>query len=137
MPAKRSRTPMSDQHKAALAEGRNQGRSVRRYLEALDAHKPKRGRKRTPDSMQKRLAKIETELASADPLRRLQLIQERIDLHAELESAGAKVDLTELEQEFVDAAKAYSERKKISYAAWRELGVEAAVLKRAGISRSS
>jgi hypothetical protein len=128
---------MSDQHKAALAEGRNQGRSVRRYLEALDAHKPKRGRKRTPDSMQKRLAKIETELASADPLRRLQLIQERIDLHAELESAGAKVDLTELEQEFVDAAKAYSERKKISYAAWRELGVEAAVLKRAGISRSS
>jgi hypothetical protein len=128
---------MSDQHKAALAEGRNQGRSVRRYLEALDAHKPKRGRKRTPDSMQKRLARIETELASADPLRRLQLIQERIDLHAELESAGAKVDLTELEQEFVDAAKAYSERKKISYAAWRELGVEAAVLKRAGISRSS
>lgn len=128
---------MSDQHKAALAEGRNQGRSVRRYLEALDAHKPKRGRKRTPDSMQKRLAKIETELASADPLRRLQLIQERIDLHAELESAGAKVDLTELEQEFVDAARAYSERKKISYAAWRELGVEAAVLKRAGISRSS
>jgi hypothetical protein len=137
MPAKRSRTPMSDQHKAALAEGRNQGRSVRRYLEALDAHKPKRGRKRTPDSMQKRLAKIETELVSADPLRRLQLIQERIDLHTELESAGAKVDLTELEQEFVDAAKAYSERKKISYAAWRELGVEAAVLKRAGISRSS
>jgi hypothetical protein len=128
---------MSDQHKAALAEGRNQGRSVRRYLEALDAHKPKRGRKRTPESMQKRLAKIEVELASADPLRRLQLIQERIDLHAELESAGAKVDLTELEQEFVDAAKAYSERKKISYAAWRELGVEAAVLKRAGISRSS
>jgi hypothetical protein len=128
---------MSDQHKAALAEGRNQGRSVRRYLEALDAHKPKRGRKRTPDSMQKRLAKIETELASADPLRRLQLIQERIDLHAELESAGTKVDLTELEQEFVDAAKAYSERKQISYAAWRELGVEAAVLKRAGISRSS
>ena len=55
MAAKRTRTPMSDEHKAALAEGRNQGRAVRRYLEALDAHKPKRGRKRTPDSMQKRL----------------------------------------------------------------------------------
>lgn len=137
MASKRTRTPMSDEHKAALAEGRNQGRSVRRYLEALDAHKPKRGRKRTPDSMKKRLAKIETELASADPLRRLQLIQERLDLQSELEAAGTKVDLTELEQGFVEAAKAYSERKGISYAAWRELGVEAAVLKRAGISRAS
>jgi uncharacterized protein YicC (UPF0701 family) len=127
---------MSDEHKAALAEGRNQGRAVRRYLEALDAHRPKRGRKRTTESIQKRLARIETELASADPLKRLQLIQERLDLQDELEHANAKVDLTELETEFVRAAADYSARKGISYAAWRELGVEAAVLKRAGISRS-
>lgn len=137
MATKRTRTPMSDEHKAALAEGRNQGRSVRRYLEALEAHKPKRGRKRTPESMQKRLDRIDVELASADPLKRLQLIQERLDLNDELEHAGTKVDLTELEAEFVGAAKAYSERKGISYSAWRELGVDAAVLKRAGISRSS
>ena len=127
---------MSDDHKAALAEGRNQGRAVRRYLEALEAHKPKRGRKRTPESMQKRLARIEVELASADPLKRLQLIQERLDLGAELEATSAKVDLTGLERDFVGAAKAYSARKGISYAAWRELGVEPAVLKKAGISRS-
>ena len=137
MPTKRNRTPMSDEHKAALAEGRNQGRSVRRYLEALDAHKPKRGRKRTSDSMQKRLDRIDTELASADPLKRLQLIQERLDLTAELEATGQTIDLSGLEQEFVDAAAAYSARKGISYAAWRELGVEPAVLKKAGISRSS
>lgn len=128
---------MSDEHKAALAEGRNQGRAVRRYLEALEAHKPRRGRKRTPESIQKRLRKIESELENADALKRLQLIQERLDLTAELETAEAKVDLSELEQGFVDAAAAYSARKGISYAAWRELGVDAAVLKRAGISRSS
>ncbi len=128
---------MSDEHKAALAEGRNQGRAVRRYLEALDAHKPKRGRKRTTDSMQKRLARIEVELPTADPLKRLQLIQERLDLQNELEQANTKVDLTELENEFVRAAADYSQRKGISYAAWRELGVEASVLKRAGVSRSS
>ena len=128
---------MSDEHKAALAEGRNQGRAVRRYLEALEAHKPKRGRKRTTDSMQKRLARIEVELPTADPLKRLQLIQERLDLQNELEQANTKVDLTELENEFVRAAADYSQRKGISYAAWRELGVEAAVLKRAGVSRSS
>lgn len=137
MATKRARTPMSDEHKAALAEGRNQGRAVRRYLEALEAHKPKRGRKRTPESVQKRLDRIDVELAKADPLKRLQLIQERLDLKTELETAGAKVDLTELEREFVSAAAAYSKRKGISYAAWRELGVEAAVLKRAGVSRGA
>lgn len=136
MATKRTRTPMSDEHKAALAEGRNQGRSVRRYLEALEAHKPKRGRKRTPESMQKRLDRIDTELATADPLKRLQLIQERLDLTTELEVAGAKVDLSELEDEFVKAAAPYSARKGISYSAWRELGVNAAVLKRAGVSRA-
>ena len=137
MATKRDRTPMSDEHKAALAEGRNQGRAVRRYLEALDAHKPKRGRKRTQESMQKRLDRIDVELVSADPLKRLQLIQERLDLKEELERAGQTVDLSGLEQDFVDAAAAYRRRKGISYAAWRELGVEPAVLKRAGVSRAS
>jgi hypothetical protein len=128
---------MSEAHKAALAEGRNQGRAVRRYLEALEAHKPRRGRKRSPDSMKKRLERVETELESADPLRRLQLVQERLDLQQALEAGETKVDLGELEQEFVAAAKPYSQRKGISYAAWRELGVEPAVLKKAGITRSS
>lgn len=137
MATNRSRSPMSEEHKAALAEGRNQGRAVRRYLEALEAHRPKRGRKRTPESIQRRIARIDGELETADALKRLQLIQERLNLNAELEAASTKVDLTDLEQEFVDAAGAYSARKGISYAAWRELGVEAAVLKRAKIRRSS
>jgi hypothetical protein len=136
MATKGTRTPMSDEHKAALAEGRNQGRTVRRYLEALDLHRPKRGRKRTRDSMQRRLERIEVELGSADPLKRLQLIQERLDLSAEVESLEAKVDLSGLEADFVTAAAPYSQRKGISYAAWRQLGVEPAVLKKAGISRS-
>ena len=42
---------------------------------------------------------------------------------------------TALEVDFVANAKGYSERKGISYAAWRELGVEPAVLKQAGVSR--
>ena len=55
-PTRRKKTAMSDAHKAALAQGRAAGnRAVRNYLEALEAHKPKRGRKRTPDSIKKRL----------------------------------------------------------------------------------
>src|SRR3546814_4180903 len=59
--------------RSALAEGRDQGRAVRRYLEALEAHKPRRGRKRTPDSIKRRLTAVDTEYASADPLKRLHL----------------------------------------------------------------
>ena len=126
---------MTDDHKAALAEGRTQGRVVRNYLEALEAHKPKRGRKRTPESMQKQLDRIEIEIPEADPLQRLQLIQKRIDLQAELDASGETVDLTGLEAGFVGAAKGYGERKGISYEAWRQLGVPAAALRAAGISR--
>lgn len=127
---------MTDEHKAALAEGRSQGRAVRRYLEALEANRPRRGRKRTPESIQRRLSEIETKLATADALSRLQLLQERMNLTSELSSKGDTVDLTELEAGFVESARGYGERKGISYAAWREAGVDAAVLKRAGISRS-
>jgi hypothetical protein len=126
---------MSAEHKAALAEGRAQGRAVRQYLEALEAHKPKRGRKRTPDSIAKRLDRIDVELVDADPMKRLELIQERIDLKAELDSTTNKVDMSALEAEFVKAAKPYSERKGISYAAFRAVGVPAATLRDAGISR--
>lgn len=126
---------MSDAHKAALAEGREQGRAVRRYLEALEANKPKRGRKRTPESMKRRLERIESELPSADPLKRLQLVQERMDLERQVETTAETVDLSALERDFVEAAAGYSARKGISYAAWRELGVPAPVLKAAGIGR--
>jgi hypothetical protein len=128
---------MSEAHKQALAEGREQGRAVRQYLEALEAHKPKRGRKRTPDSIQKRLATIEERVGSADPLARLQLVQERMDLQRELAASQQKVDLSALEKDFVGAARAYGDRKGITYAAWRESGVDPAVLKKAGIGRGA
>ena len=62
-PAKsRKKTPMSAEHKAALAKGREEGRVVRQYLEALESTKPRRGRKRTPESIRKRLATIDNQL---------------------------------------------------------------------------
>jgi len=127
---------MSDSHKAALAEGRDQGRAVRRYLEALEAHKPKRGRKRTQESVQKRLATVIEQLNDADALTRLHLVQERMNLEAELASAGNTVDIQGVEDDFVVAARPYGARKGITYAAWRHLGVDPAVLRRAGIKRS-
>lgn len=127
---------MSEEHKEALAAGRSQGRAVRNYLEALEAHKPKRGRKRTPESIAKRLSSIDGEIEEAGAMDRLLLIQERTDLQNELNSLEAGVDLAELEEAFIAEALDFSERKGINYASWRELGVEAAVLKAAGIRRS-
>ena len=128
---------MTDEHKAALERGRAEGRVVRDYLEALRNSKPKRGRKRTPDSIKARLTKIESELGSATAIEELQLVQERRDLEQELESFGSTVDVGELEGAFVEVAKSYAERKGISYASWRDVGVSAATLTKAGIKRGS
>jgi hypothetical protein len=130
------KSPMTAAHKAALAAGRNGSRIVKNYLDALDSNRPKRGRKRTPASIQQRLGEIDARLADADPLSRLNLYQERMNLHTELEAMEAKVDLTALEDDFVSVAYEYSSRRGISYAAWREAGVGASVLRRAGITRS-
>ncbi len=137
MAKKGPKNPLSDQHKAAMAAGRTEGRAVREYLDALRANKPKRGRKRTSDSIKARLAKIDDELITASALDELRLIQERRNLTDELETMGAAVDMTALEADFVKVAKAYSQRQGISYATWRDVGVEAAVLKAAGIGRTA
>jgi hypothetical protein len=126
---------MSDEHKAALAKGRMEGRVVREYLEGLRATKPKRGRKRTAETIKNRLSAIETDLASASPLDELLLIQERRDLEAELAAKSDAIDMDALEADFVQVAKSYSESKSISYASWRDVGVPASVLKKAGIGR--
>jgi hypothetical protein len=133
---KKSKPKMTNAHKAALAEGRAESLAVRRYLEALEATKPSRGRKRTTASVEARLATIERDIATADPLRRVQLIQERLDLQQELETAGNGIDVEELQAGFIESAAGYSQRKGISYAAWRELGVAPAVLKAAGVGRA-
>ncbi len=127
---------MSDSHKAALAKGREEGRIVRAYLEALETTKPRRGRKRTVESIRKKLAAIEKELTSASPLNRLHLVQEQRDLEDELAHSGQSVDVAALEKDFVRVAKDYSARKGLSYSAWRAVGVSAQVLERASIPRT-
>ena len=138
MATKAKKTTMSDSHKEALAEGRNHARIVGRYLDALDANKPRRGRKRTADSVKKRLGTVGTELKDASGLTRLSLLQERRDLEVELATMQAGTpDLSELEKDFVRVAKSYSTKKGISYGAWREFGVPPETLKKAGITRKN
>jgi hypothetical protein len=132
----RKKSAMSDAHKAALAQGREEGRIVRLYLEALESNKPRRGRKRTPESIKKKLVEIDIRLADADPLTRLQLTQERQDLEGELSAGDSTIDVAALEKAFTKVARAYGDRKGISYSAWRSVGVSAPVLQQAKIART-
>ncbi len=127
---------MTPEHKQALAEGRAQGRAVRAYLEALDAEKAT-GPRTDPETLRTRITEAQEAVeAEADPAKRLELIQKRLDLEAKLEKVAEAADLDALEADFVAAAAPYSERKGITYAAWREAGVPASVLKQAGIRRT-
>lgn len=126
---------MTKAHKQALAAGRAEGKIVRDYLEALKRTKPKRGRKRTPESIKRRLNTIKNEFENVDAVTQLKYAQERLDLAIELADLTAKVDIAPLEKAFVKIAKGYGERNGITYSAWREIGVDATVLKKAGVTR--
>lgn len=127
---------MSDEHKAALAKGRAQARAVKQYLRARETES-KRGPKLTPEKLRGRIEDLKQSIEEEDdPTRRLELIQQRMDDEERLSSIEETPDMEQLESDFVDVAKEYSERKGISYSAWRELGVPAAVLKRAGVPRT-
>ena len=125
-----SRPKMTDAEKAEVA-------AVRDYLKALEQNAPRRGRKRTPDGARKQLAAIHGQMDGASATKRLGLIQQRMDLEAELEAleAAGTVDMDALEEGFVRHAASYSGRRGISYAALREIGVSTATLKAAGIRR--
>ncbi|MDP6214930.1 MAG: hypothetical protein QGI41_08335, partial [Acidimicrobiales bacterium] len=96
------RVKLSEQEKS-------ENKSVRNYLDAIDANRPKRGRKRTVESISDRVTAIEASLPGASATKRLTLVQERLDLQAEIEAlaAAGSVDMTSLEASFVNAAAAY------------------------------
>lgn len=125
---------LSKKHKDALARGRRQAKAVREYLEALNVD---RRRVSDPEELKKRIADAKQKVADEDdPVRKVELIQKRLDLEAELDRTERAPDFEELEKEFKKAVREYSERKGITYGAWRELGVQAGVLRDAGVPRT-
>lgn len=124
---------MTQAHKDKLAEGRRQGKTIGAYLEALEANKPRRGRK--VDASPKRLAQLDSEINAAFGLRKLELVQQKLELEQVASASNGGPDIDALRTDFVKVAKDYSNRKGISYAAWRQIGVPADALREAGIER--
>ena len=114
--------------------------AVRAYLKALEQNAPQPGRRRrTPENLKRQLAALAPMLEGASITKRLDLIQQRINLETDLKALqqAESVDLSALEAGFATHAAAYGGRRGISYAAWREVGVSSTTLKSAGIRRST
>lgn len=125
-----------DPSRAKAEIARQQAVTVRGYLEALRAKPSGPGRKRDANSVQQILDRVEAKLASkGDVLSELELLQQRRDLRAELAHLKAQPTIEQFEDRFVEIAFDYSERKGLCYETWREVGVPATVLERAGIAR--
>lgn len=125
---------------AALAQRSRASRCCQplcpRHLEALEALRPKCGRQVTPERLQARLAEIDSQLADdPKPMKRLAQMQDRRDLEVQLGARDDEPDMTAVEQAFIEHAASFASRRGIAYATWREAGVSADMLGRAGITR--
>lgn len=128
---------MTVEHKVAIAAVRIEAAAVRDNLVALETHRPRRGRQVSPETLAERRAGIESQLAvgGLKAIKRLELLQARRDIHAALEALDAESDMTEVEKGFVAHAASYGQRRGIEYPTWREAGLPAELLARAGITR--
>lgn len=123
----------SSTHRASAAASREESFKVRAYLDALELQRPRRGPRLNADKIRTKLAKIEEELPTVSTLRRLELIQEQLNLLKQLKSIENAADIKELENDFIAVAQSYAERRKVSAHAFRAVGVPQDVLTRAGI----
>jgi hypothetical protein len=105
--------------------------AVAAYLTALKAPKVPA---RSSANLERRRAQIEQWLADeSSPIREVELIQQRLDIDAQLAQIDQTQRLVELEKAFVEVAASRAKRSGISAAALREVGVPASVLRRAGL----
>ncbi len=126
---------MSSAHKQALSEGRALSATVDRYLAAVNTPQ-RRGRKVSKATLEQRLADARVQAKTAVGVERVLAAQAVRDLQAKLTQLNSGVDIKSLEANFVKIAKKFSENRGIGYGAWRDAGVPAQVLKRAGITRT-
>jgi hypothetical protein len=126
---------MTSAHKQALSEGRALSATVDRYLAAVNTPQ-RRGRKVSKATLEQRLADARVQSKTAVGVDRVLAAQAVRDLQGKLAQVDSGVDIKSLEASFVKIAKKFSENRGIGYGAWRDAGVPAQVLKRAGITRT-
>lgn len=130
-------TPANAERSAKQSQYQLETNRIRRYLTALDsmANPPWQG-KRTRDWATSVVENLPEEiLAERDPIKKLLMTQQLLDWREVLMNLPTPERFAELEAEFVEVAKAWSDRKGVGFAAWRHVRVPVEVLERAGITR--
>lgn len=128
---------VTDEHKAAMKRGRQVSAVVDAYLKVVDQPK-RRGRPISLDELNARRAKATDELAVSEGLARLKLLQTIRDLEERISTLEQdnSSDLQALEQRFVEVGSEFAASQGIDYSTFRDYGVPADVLKRAGIRQT-
>ena len=86
-----------------------------------------------------RLAEARIKAKSATGVDKVLAAQEVRDLQTRIANMSVAVggDIKSLEAAFVKIAKRFGENRGIGYGAWRDAGVPAVVLKKAGVARTA
>ena len=136
-PKRSAQRTLSAAHKRALAEGRTLSATVDRYLAAVTTPK-RRGRKVSTATLQQRLESARARFKTVAGVEKVLAAQEIRDLQAKIDHQRSVTvtDIKSLEASFVKIAKRFGENRGIGYGAWRDAGVPAPVLKRAGVART-
>ena len=89
--AKRS---MTDEHRAAIAAGQTETSAVKDYLEALEAQRPRPGRRVSAKTLQARRIAIDAQIAEGGlkTMKRLELLHGRRDIDAQIAALADEPD---------------------------------------------
>lgn len=114
-----------------------ESRAVAAYLKVLPQLKGGAALARLERIKQRQAELSRMKKDTTDPLRRLKIVQEQIDLNNETVTAKRLANRhAKATVGFIQHAKAYGETNGISYSAWRRAGVPIEVLEEAGISKA-
>ena len=115
-------------------ERRAETNAVAAYLTALKGPRPSGSSKAKREGLVRRRAQVEQWISEErSPIREVELIQQRLDVDAQLAQLDQAARLPELEEAFVNVTASWAKRSGASAAALREVGVPASVLRRAGL----
>ena len=108
--------------------------AVAAYLTALKGPRPSGSSKAKREGLMRRRAQVEQWISEErSPIREVELIQQRLDVDAQLAQLDQAARLPELEEAFVNVAASWAKRTGVSAAALREVGIPASVLRRGGL----
>lgn len=113
---------------------RKENKIVEAYLLEIE-RKAGQPKGKSLEQLREELASLTSLLKSTEGIEKLDLLQQRENLFAEMKMAEEGA-LDSMEAGFIEVASSYGERKGISYSTWREFGVPKGILEAAGIKRT-